>query len=276
MVGAAFIGWLIYVAYVGYETHQQRGRLEFALKETPGIVVTDLDRVKGLWVAKGMADPLAFDVTKIAQSAKLSQEQLRLEFLPYVSLDPQLVLRRARAALDAPASVELRLNDGALVATGLANEAWVTRLKNTNATMLNVDRVDASKLSIDYSVPLKQISDQLSATKIYFADHLQLTNNAEAQLLVVAGLISRADKMAAMHGQRAQIILTGQTDASGPLAINDVLKPQRAELVKTRLIALGVPERAITIQQNQDIAATRDSSNRRVDFKIEFVAKTPT
>jgi outer membrane protein OmpA-like peptidoglycan-associated protein len=276
LAGAAFIGWLIYVAYIGYETHKQRGRLEFALKETPGVVVTDLDHVKGVWVAKGMADPLAFDATKIAQSAMLLPKQLRLEFLPYVSLDPQLVLRRARAALDAPASVELRLNEDALVATGLASEAWVTRLKNTNSTMLNVDRIDASKLNIDFSAQLKQISEQLSATKIYFADHLQLANNAEGQLLAVVELISRANEMAASSGKRVQIILIGQADASGSPAINDALRLQRTQLVKARLIALGAPEQVIRIQENHDVAAENDSSNRRVDFQFELVAKTPT
>lgn len=270
---ALAIAWLSYGAYVGFENHRQRARLENALKETPGVVVSELERVDGVWAARGMADPMSFDARAIAQKVQLPQEQLRLDFRPYISLEPPLVLRRAQIALNAPSTVNLKLNNGVLIVRGVATEDWVTRTKNVNPIMLNVDRIDSSGLSIDYSVPLKQIAEQLSALEVRFVERMKLASQGHAQLRLAADLILRAKTLAATSKQHVQVELNGKTDTPGSAEINQELRRSRAESVKTQLIELGVPATLLVIADNAIDDADRF---RGVEFKMILSADKPT
>ena len=267
---AAVAAWFIYLTYVGYENHAQRLRLESALKATPGVVITDLDHVNGVWVVRGMADPLAFDANAIAKQAALNVEKMQLNFLPYVSLEPGLVLRRARAALEPPATLQLRITDRVLALKGFANEEWIARVKSMNAALLNVDRIDFSAVEIDYGTQLKRTLEQLEATKINFVEKLQLTPKSQAELINVSQLIRQANKLAASAGQRLNIVLVGQVDSSGPMAINAALKIYRALHVKSALVELGVPASILECEAGQDIDTDKESG-RRVDFIFKLL-----
>ena len=146
---AGLVLLVAYLFYVDYLQDARKSRLETELKKTPGVVITDISHENGSWVARGMADPLSFDAQAILARAQLSAKHARLEFVPYVSLAPELVLRRATAALLPPASVDLALDGNVLRITGSASAEWIKRLDATNATLLNVTRIDQSGLRIE-------------------------------------------------------------------------------------------------------------------------------
>jgi outer membrane protein OmpA-like peptidoglycan-associated protein len=275
LISAAFIAWLIYLAYAGYEIHAQRNRLVAALNATPGVAITDLEHVNGIWKVRGLADPIAFDPNAIAARAAIKMQQLKFDFLPYISLQPDLILRRARAALNPPASVTLQMNNRVLVATGIADQEWVNQVQRTSASLLNVERFDLSGLQVDSSLPLKRIADQLAAAKILFSERLQLAAQSQAQLAELAESIKRAKQLALSNGQSVQVILTGHADATGAAAINQALKLDRAQIVKARLVELGVTEAILVVKQDQTDTAMNDHHNRRVGLQLELLSQSP-
>jgi outer membrane protein OmpA-like peptidoglycan-associated protein len=75
--------------------------------------------------------------------------------------------------------------------------------------------------------------------------------------------------------QAAEIVVIGHTDSSGPIAFNDELSMQRAVTVRDAFIAIGVPQRSISIAgrgEREPAVPTADGvfepRNRRVEIKI--------
>ncbi|MEO1575471.1 MAG: hypothetical protein AAFU65_10995 [Pseudomonadota bacterium] len=56
-------------------------------------------------------------------------------------------------------------------------------------------------------------------------------------------------------GQRPQFFLTGLTDGTGDETTNQRLRPQRAEDLRQRLIALGVPRTVLLVRSGAPATA---------------------
>lgn len=75
--------------------------------------------------------------------------------------------------------------------------------------------------------------------------------------------------------QAAEIVVIGHTDRSGPIAFNDALSMQRAVTVRDAFVAIGVPQRSISVAgrgEREPAVPTVDGvfepRNRRVEIKI--------
>lgn len=119
------------------------------LENTPGIVVTDLERDGGLVIVKGLRDPLSARPADLAPAARLEGSDLRFELEPYQSLDTPIIERRARRVLRPPPGVGLRLEGGVLHVTGSAPGAWKRHVQQLGPALPGVDRVDTSLMNRD-------------------------------------------------------------------------------------------------------------------------------
>lgn len=96
----------------------------------------------------------------------------------------------------------------------------------------------------------------------------ELTRDAEATL---------QEALAAFRRLRpGRVEIEGHTDRSGPAAVNLAASRRRAEAVRARLIALGIPAAAITVSalgESRPIVATadgvREAQNRRVEVRFQ-------
>jgi len=104
-------------------------RIYRALENQPGIVVQNVHRDEFAWAVTLLRDPMAGDPATILTDAGLSELPLRLDVHPYQSLDPELVIRRARQQLRVPDGVRTRLNGTTLTLEGNATAAWVERVQ---------------------------------------------------------------------------------------------------------------------------------------------------
>lgn len=91
---------------------------------------------------------------------------------------------------------------------------------------------------------------------------------AEAQPLLAA-----AAEAIARLPSGTRIVITGHTDAVGDAAANLVLSRRRAQSVRAALVALGVPEAALSAQGMGDLKPVADNAteagrfrNRRIEF----------
>lgn len=134
--------------YLWLSGHAREQRFEAYLElldREPGLVVTRTGERDGRRFLVGLRDPLAADPELLrarAEAAEVDQT-----WIPYHALEPAIVVRRARALLEAPATVQLSLRGDTLVAEGTAPRAWVEGARERAATVPGVARLDASAVS---------------------------------------------------------------------------------------------------------------------------------
>lgn len=104
-------------------------RMRSALNNIPGLVVNSLQRIDGNWRVTGLRDPLAPVPAQIAKLVNVSEGVLQFELRPYFSLEPELLSLRARAVLEPPDTVTLRVTGTELVLSGSASAAWIKRAR---------------------------------------------------------------------------------------------------------------------------------------------------
>jgi hypothetical protein len=136
------------------EAAQQRDRVEAALQRldaSPGIVVTDWRHDATGLVVRGLHDPLTPAPGTLLQDAGLPPNRLALDFRPYQSSVPAVILERARRRLQPPEGVDIALDTArTLSLRGLAPARWMEDAALLAATVPGVEQVDLSGLrSID-------------------------------------------------------------------------------------------------------------------------------
>jgi outer membrane protein OmpA-like peptidoglycan-associated protein len=95
------------------------------LRAQPGIVITEAGKRDGKFVVSGLRDPLAVDPQAVLREAGVNPAWVVASWLPYQSLDPQMVLKRLDATLKPPPTVTLEIARNGIVARGSAPRAWI-------------------------------------------------------------------------------------------------------------------------------------------------------
>lgn len=169
------------------------------LEAQPGIVVTAQGRRDGGYFVTGLRDPLVPNPRKLLAPSPLDPDRVQLRFTTFQSLDPSLVLARARRVLAPPPSIALTLRDGVLRAAGSADFAWLERtrlLARALAGVRDLDtdgvavRLDLSALDPPPGVTLSQ--DQGIVTAVGSARHAWI-ESARRRVPAVPGLVRYDD-----------------------------------------------------------------------------------
>ena len=100
-------------------SHRRWTRAVSALESQPGIVLTRAERGGGRWRFAGLRDPLARDPAAVLAGVAVDSPDVEQRWEPYLSLQPEMVLARARRSLAPPASVALALASDTLRLRGL-------------------------------------------------------------------------------------------------------------------------------------------------------------
>jgi OOP family OmpA-OmpF porin len=112
------------------------------LDAEPGLVVTRAGERSGRRFLVGLKDPLATDPRRLRERAEAPP--VEETWAPYHALEPEIVVRRARALLDAPETVQLSLRGETLVAEGTAPRGWAAAAAARAPSVPGVARLDAS------------------------------------------------------------------------------------------------------------------------------------
>lgn len=116
----------------------------------PGLVVLAHERGWSGLRVRGLADPLARAPSEVISASGLDGSRVRMEFAPFVSLEPALVLRRVEAAL-APLPPGMRADlsaAGVLSLKGVASGRWVERATEVARAQPGVAAVDVSGVGV--------------------------------------------------------------------------------------------------------------------------------
>lgn len=126
------------------------------LQQEPGIALISAERVGDRYAVRGWWDPLARSPHELLDQVGLNANQVDQEWEPYRTLDPRLALRRLEQHITFPPSVKSVVYDpdtGCIVVRGVASQAFVTKLKETNRLLGMGAPIDTSNLVITQKKP---------------------------------------------------------------------------------------------------------------------------
>ena len=241
---------LLLAGWLGYQLWMQArvNRLAAELAESPGIAVTALERDGRAITVRGLRDPLAADVGAAAARAGW-RGPVTTALRPYLSLEPELVLARAEAALNPPASVALNLDGSTLRITGEAPTPWLSAAAMATPPP-GVTRIDLAGVTESADIRARQrrmteLAEAISAVSFSFEQGTQVLQTTQAQLdAIVTGFREHA-ALAETLGSKTTLAIIGNTDETGRRAFNIALELSRAEQVEAALVEAGLPPAAI-------------------------------
>ena len=253
---------LIWIAYSVYSAMIRRS-LTHALEAETALVTTHIDGRPGAWLVRGLADPMAFSAERVATTSGVPVSQVQYELRPYISLDPALMLQRAKAKLNPPPDITLSIvGNRLLVGEGIAPVEWIERARQAALTIPGIENVDFSKVKMIEPKPLVPSYTQplaaLQAIEVVFASGCEVAPAELAKLDAAAAHLQELLRIATLRNETPQILVEGHTTDSSSAPINAQLGLARAEALASALQTRGVPP-ALTVAR-----AAVNSNGRKV------------
>lgn len=122
------------------------------LEIEPGYAITQVGNIDGMLQISGLRDPLSRPPEAILLFSKLNVEDVKHRFQPYQSLEQSIVLTRLQIALAPPANVTLSINNGELIISGFASEAWLELINHPSILTTGISRINnQSNHKVDFS-----------------------------------------------------------------------------------------------------------------------------
>lgn len=216
------------------------------IAQQPGIVVTDEYRSGGRYHISGLRDPLAPDPLEILTEEGIDQGLVDARWSPFQAAHPPFVVTRARALLHPPDTVTLRMANGVLTATGVADAQWIAEAKRLGPFVPGAFAFDANGVSDPNTAVLETARLQVESIVLKFVvGTTQLSPDGAAAFVDLASSVRALDEAAWAQGGRVRIEVVGHADPSGQDPINMELSSRRAETVRARIDELNL--RATTV-----------------------------
>jgi OOP family OmpA-OmpF porin len=246
------------------------------LRAEPGIELVAAERSWGSWRMRGLRDPLAREPAAVLAGMGVDPANLTGVWTPFLSLEPSLVVTRARRMLGIPEGLTLRLDRDTLYAEGPAPLSWLGRIRESRQLSPGVAALELRGVTPTLPDDLAPLARQIEERLVLF--DVGSAVPAGASVAVVDSVASSFGPLSggiARLGYRTVLTLLGRTDASGSDAANQSLSRARAEVVRALLARRGVAVAAVTLvplgtTDPLPAAAGLDDSgaNRSVAFRI--------
>jgi outer membrane protein OmpA-like peptidoglycan-associated protein len=252
--------------------NRQWARYVDELKQQPGIVVTSFDRANGRYRIQGLRDPLAADPAALLDQRKLDPRQAEFHWSAFYALDDALVLKRATALLQPPASATLSVRNGVLQVGGYASSEWQENMRERAPLIAGISAVDDKDLQNENSPA--RIRAALESTLILFdLAQAEINPRQQASLAEAAHLIQRMEQSPQAMPAGAAVELVGHADSSGAEATNVLLSQERATNAMHALVRLGIPIKSLRANGVGMAAPLRpetDEQNRQYNRSVSF------
>ena len=236
-----------------------------ALKSEPGLVVVSEEKRGGKYFITGLRDPMAVDPSTKFEATNVAPESVISRWEPYQSAHPEFALARAKALLQPPETVTLRIEDSALVGEGIAPHAWIMEARRLAQMIPGVTTFREEKL-VDGDGAGNRIASlrqQIERSAITFdAGSRELSPDQDDAIRKIAADIHALGALSQEIGKAVRIEVSGYTDQTGTEEGNERLRQQRAETVRAALIARGV--------KPDEIVSTGAQQLRTIERKVTF------
>jgi outer membrane protein OmpA-like peptidoglycan-associated protein len=264
-----------------HESAAQWSAILTQLEHEPGFVVIETVS-NGAHIVRGLRDPLSRDPLSVIGAQRARAFDIVWDLKPYLSMEPQLVLERARSILKPPNGVSLRLSGSTLRALGVAPEAWLREARERAPLLAGVTAFDDGAIAVKDREALNRARQALNEAILYFepaSDALSGSQLAKLDALVPSLIMLQDAAAAAQMAYSVDIV--GRADAPGSSEFNLRLSQSRAEAVRRYLLAHGAPAKLLyargigAIDAAGPQANEADDAQRRVNFEVIAASGDP-
>jgi OOP family OmpA-OmpF porin len=194
----------------------------------------------------GLRDPFAAPAENVLAKNGISQRDVLLRLQPFISLDPSLLILRARTAIDAPASVSVSLDRGVLWLGGAGSHEWIISARNSRQklALAGIDEIRTDRVE---DRDLEALRAEIEAVSILF--HIGSSSIGADQARLIDGVIPKLRQWvagAAAIGRVPLVKVVGHADRTGTETANAALSNQRARHVMEFLAGAGIPSESLT------------------------------
>jgi outer membrane protein OmpA-like peptidoglycan-associated protein len=217
------------------------------LRAIPGITITRSTEAKGKHVLEGFRDPYAMPAESVLARDGIPPGDVSTNLQPFLSLDPKLVARRARAMIQAPDSVSMSVDKDVLKLAGTASHAWIVSARNSLPKLAFAGIREVSTNDLE-DKELEFLQSDIEAARILFGSGSSVITPHETRLvdhIAVELRDWRAEALAIGRTPRAEVI--GHEDSSRGDQANSELSGERARRVLQMLITSGIPADSLTV-----------------------------
>lgn len=270
LVVAVLIGWKALAVL----QNRQWDRFVDNLRRQPGIVVTAYSKEGGRYHIEGLRDPLAVEPAALLGPSRLNPRLADFQWKTFYSTDDELILKRARTALQPPSGVTLVVQNGVLRVTGESPPGWAKTMRARAPLIAGLGGVDESALDDADSFAHNKRAFE-SAIMLFALGRSEITAD---QLGKVRGMIEPARKLAAeaeANSSRIVFEVVGHTDSRGAEATNSQLSLRRAQQVVSELVRAGINNRLLRARGagvlepvRPEVSEADRQSNRSVTFRV--------
>lgn len=266
------LGFLSYWVYTIIEIKIRIDKLEDALKAEPGIIITNDKKVDGKTVFEGLRDPLSSKPLFIAKEKNVDASEVAFEFKSFISLDSEIVLKRARHVLLPPKSVKLSYNNGVLFASGEAEENWLANTLLKYYTIAGVDKFDKTALYVltNKSQVEREI---LSIEEYYFVFKFKTVQLDENQRIKFKNLIDEVNTVLDFNFSQDSvpvIVVISHTSYEGNPEANKKVAFERSQQFIDLMITAKLPMEVLVPKTDFIEDIEEDYPVRSVSFKVIY------
>jgi len=242
--------FLAYGIYLGINKHVRYRNLLNDLQNSPGIVITHSDNsLFGKMAFYGIRDPMAQKPDYYLEQNNLKIKNVRFYFKPFLSLDPPIVLKRARRILKPPQTIKLNYKKGVLFVSGKADTAWMKSLYKRYQLIFGVEKLNISTLLEKKNK--KVVRNILAIEKHVFHFKYNVFTLDSAQVKV--------------------IIVNSFTSYSGNIKGNKYVAQHRAEQFINLMIRYGIPQEVLVPKVRFIENYNSKFKNRSVSFQVKYI-----
>ena len=244
-----------------------------SIRSEPGMVITDYGRKSGKYFITGLKDPLAADPNKILSKSKLKPENVISKWEPYLSFNPDLIIKRVSKKFDIPKTVTINYNDGILYGSGNASKNWVENVSKGALNVPGVYEIDFNKINTLNPEEIKALINKIENANIYFDSGSYRIKPSQRRILrETINYFHNLTGLLTPDKNKLDLQIFGSTDNIGTYEENYNLSIRRAENIKNFIIENGINLNSIKIVgiDEADNLLHNSASDRRVYFKINM------
>jgi hypothetical protein len=233
------LGWIVR----GWMWGGRMNELRTALEGWPGLVVQGMDSSPFRSVhVRGLVDALAEPPQTLAARDPWKSYRVEFELRGFVSTDPVILERRARAMLEVPDTVRIAAHDGRLSLSGTAPAEWISQVRSRAGFVPGVAAVDLEALvpsgpseREQQLATLSAVVKRLEAGEVKFVDETEPSAEGRSALATMAGELRTAQELARLTGKQLRVRALGLTDEVGSDPYNEALRGRRARWLAAEL-----------------------------------------